>query len=143
MIDSGCPICQKHQGQGPLAGPVIYEDDLVFVAHRATGSLGYAFVESRRHAAHLEDLTDAEAAAVGRASARLARGLREELRPAFVHTAVVGMGVAHFHQHVFVRHLGTPEHHSWWGAWRDAPVGDPQELARRLGGYFDSAGFTG
>ena len=32
-----------------------------------------------RHAAYLHDLTDAEAGAVGRAMARLARGLRAEL----------------------------------------------------------------
>jgi diadenosine tetraphosphate (Ap4A) HIT family hydrolase len=132
-----CPICLKHRGEGPLVGPVIYQDDLVFVAHRATGSLGYAFVETQRHAPYLDDLTDEEAAAVGRVASRLARGLRAELDANFVHTAVSGLGVAHFHEHVFVRHGGTPDLYTWWQEWPDAPHGDIPALAKRLGAYFD------
>jgi ATP adenylyltransferase len=132
-----CPICRKHQGEGPLIGPVIYSDDLVFVAHRATGPLGYVFIESQRHAPYLHDLTDEEAAAVGRAAGRVARGLQSELEVDFVHTAVSGIGVAHFHEHVFVRHTGTPEIYTWWQEWPDAPKGDIEGLAKRLGAYFD------
>ena len=116
---------------------MIYSDELVFVAHRATGSLGYTFIETRRHAPYLDDLTDAEAAAIGRVTSRLARGLRAELEVDFVHTAVSGMGVAHFHEHVFVRHCGTPEQYTWWQQWPEAPVGDIPALAKRLGAYFD------
>lgn len=116
---------------------MIYEDELVFVAHRATGSLGYVFVESQRHAPYLDDLSDDEAAAIGRVAARLARGLRAELEVDFVQTAVSGMGVAHFHEHVFVRHTGMPELYPWWQEWPDAPMGDIPALAKRLGAYFD------
>lgn len=139
MTDLQCPICQKHRGEGPLVGPIIWEDDLVFVAHRATGSLGYVFVESQRHAPYLDDLSDAEAEAVGRVTARLAGGLRAELDVDFVHTAVLGMGVAHFHQHVFVRHSSTPELVAWWQEWPDAPQGDNEALAKRLRSYLDPA----
>jgi diadenosine tetraphosphate (Ap4A) HIT family hydrolase len=139
VTDPECPICQKHRGEGPLVGPVIWEDDLVFVAHRATGSLGYAFVETQRHAPHLDDLTDAEAEAVGRVTARLALGLCAELDVDFVHSAVLGMGVAHFHQHVFVRHANTPDTYAWWQAWPDAPQGDTDALAKRLHSYIAPA----
>jgi ATP adenylyltransferase len=139
VIDPQCPICQKHQGEGPLVGPVIWEDDLVFAAHRATGPLGYVFVESQRHAPYLDDLSDAEAEAVGRVTARLAGGLRAELDIDFVHTAVLGMGLAHFHQHVFVRHANTPERYAWWQEWPDAPHGDNEALAKRLRRYLDPA----
>ena len=137
MSERDCPICEKHRGEGPLVGPVIYEDDLVLVAHRATGSLGYVFVESRRHTPYMDDLTDAEAEAVGRVTTRLARGLRSELDIASVHSFVAGIGVAHFHEHVFVRHIGTPEQYAWWQQWPDAPQGDIKTLANRLGGYID------
>lgn len=135
--EADCPICAKHRGAGPLVGPVIYADDLVFVAHRATGALGYVFVETRRHAPHLDSLTDAEAEAVGRVTSRLARGLRAELGVDFVHTAVAGLGVPHFHQHVFVRHLGTPKDHPWWPEWPSGPRGDVEALAVRLRSYLE------
>jgi ATP adenylyltransferase len=117
-------------------GPVIYRDDLVSVSHRATGPLGYVYLESRRHVAYLDQLSDAEAAAIGWAVTRVARGLRAELDVEFVHTFVSGRGVAHFHQHVFARHAGTPKDHPWWPEWDEAPHGDVQTLADRLSGYF-------
>jgi ATP adenylyltransferase len=137
VSELNCPICEKHRGKGPLVGPVIYQDDLVFVAHRAGGSLGYVFVESQRHAPHLDDLTDAEAAAIGRMTTRLARGLRAELDIESVHTFVAGTAVPHFHSHVYVRHVGTPQHYAWWEQWPAAPRGDLQALADRLGRYVD------
>jgi len=111
--DVACPICAKHRGEGPLAGPKVFEDEHVVVSHRpvgedATAFLGYLFVESRRHVPSLDGLTDTEASAIGLAVRRVARGLRVELDAEFVYSAIVGRGVAHFHQHVFVHHPGTP-----------------------------------
>ncbi len=135
MGDASCVICQKHRGEGPLVGPLIYQDALISVAHRAAGSLGYVFVETQRHVPSLYQLTDAEAEAVGRTTARLARGLYSELEVEHVHSMVAGLGVAHFHQHVFVRHAGTPSGYQWWEQWPAAPRGDIERLAYRLGGY--------
>jgi ATP adenylyltransferase len=135
MADDGCLICQKHRGDGPLVGPLIHQDALLVVTHRAVGSLGYVFVETRRHLSALDQLTDVEAAAVGWTTARLARGLRAELEVEHVHSMVAGLGVAHFHQHVFVRHAGTPSNYGWCEPWPEAPVGDPAQLARRLAAY--------
>ncbi|WP_410569463.1 HIT family protein [Amycolatopsis sp. cmx-4-61] len=110
-----CPVCAKHQGAGhqgagPLASPVVWADDLVVVSHRAGTFPGYLFVETRRHVANLDGLTEAEALGVARAAWVGARALRAELDPESVHSALAGRGVAraHFHQHVFVRHRGTP-----------------------------------
>jgi diadenosine tetraphosphate (Ap4A) HIT family hydrolase len=135
VADEDCLICQKHRGRGPLVGPVVYQDDVLVVTHRAAGSLGYLFVETRRHVGSLALLTDAEAAAVGWVGARLARGLCSELEAEHVHTMVAGLGVPHFHQHVFVRHRGTPSSLGWCEPWPEAPQGDPAGLARRLAGY--------
>jgi diadenosine tetraphosphate (Ap4A) HIT family hydrolase len=57
--------------------------------------LGHLFVEPRRHAPGLEDLTDAEAESVGRWSARASRALREVAGAEHVYAAVIGDGVPH------------------------------------------------
>ena len=48
---------------------------------------------------------------------------------------VAGLGVAHFHQHVFVRHAGTPTSYGWCEPWPDAPHGNTQHFADRLIAY--------
>jgi ATP adenylyltransferase len=141
-----CPICMKHRGEGPLVGPQVWEDEHLIISHRPPGTdgtvfLGYLFVETRRHVPYLDELTEAEAAAIGRAVWRAARGLRSELPAEFVFSAIVGTGVAHFHQHLFVRYPGTPAEYGWMTSheWPDAPRGRPAEVAdlcARLQTYF-------
>ncbi|WP_434451702.1 HIT domain-containing protein [Lentzea sp. E54] len=132
----GCLICAKHRGSGPLVGPVVFADDLVVVSHRPGGVVGYLFVETRRHVAALDLLTVEEAEAVARAVRAVAVGLRAELDPEFVFSAVAGRSVAHFHQHVFARHRGTPPELAWTEVrWPGAPTGDAAELCARLGAH--------
>ncbi|NGY59621.1 HIT domain-containing protein [Lentzea sp. NEAU-D13] len=131
-VPDECLICAKHRGSGPLAGPVVFEDDLVVVSHQPGEVLGHLFVETRRHVATLDLLTVAEAEAVARAVRLVAVGLRAELDPEFVFSAVVGRAVAHFHQHVFVRHRGTPDEVPWDEDWPEAPTGDAADLCARL-----------
>lgn len=144
-MGDGCVICAKLRGEGPLAGPHIWQDDLVRVSHlqpdTAPTGLGHLMVETRRHAAYLDGLTDAEAAAVGRAARDAARALRAELDVEYVHAAVINARVEHFHQHVYVRHRGTPEEYRWHSAdeWPDAPHGDAAAVAalsERLARHF-------
>ncbi len=134
-----CPVCAKHRGDGPLVGPVVWADELVVVSHRAGSFPGYLFVETRRHVAHLDGLTEAEATGVARAAWVAARALRAELDPESVHSAIAGRGLAraHFHQHVFVRHRGTPAGLGWMDVdWAGAPRGDVAALCGRLSPYF-------
>ncbi|MEU0882804.1 HIT domain-containing protein [Lentzea sp. NPDC005914] len=135
-VTEGCLICAKHRGSGPLVGPVVFADDLVVVSHQPGSVLGHLFVETRRHVATLDSLTVAEAEAVARAARLVAVGLRAELDPEFVFSAVVGRVVAHFHQHVFVRHQGTPETLAWHEDWAEAPTGDVGAFSAILSGYF-------
>ncbi|MFI9451252.1 histidine triad (HIT) protein [Amycolatopsis sp. NPDC052450] len=67
-----------------------------------------------------------------------ARGLRAELAPEHVFSAIAGRSVAHFHQHVFARHQGTPAAAGWLDGplWTGAPVVDIDALCGRLAGYF-------
>jgi ATP adenylyltransferase len=143
MVD--CPICAKHRGEGPLVSPEVWRDDLVVVSHLPPRDgpvhLGYLFVETVRHVPHLDRLTVHEAEAVGRTVRTTAIALRTELDPEHVFSAVVGRGVAHFHQHVFVRYRGTPEDTMWLdsGAWPGATRGgfaEIEALCARLRPYF-------
>jgi diadenosine tetraphosphate (Ap4A) HIT family hydrolase len=141
-------ICAKHRGEGPLVGSSVWADDQVLVFHRPVGDdgttvLGYLFVETRRHVAWLDDLTDREAETVAHVVTRAARGLRVELGADFVFSAIVGMGVPHFHQHLFVRHPGTPSDDEWTAGheWPSAPRGGSAEIAElcaRLRPYLES-----
>lgn len=132
-----CPICAKHRGEGYLVGgPLIWQDKHILVFHRppaGTGRvfLGHLFIETRRHVPYVDQLTDAEATAVGWAAVRAAKAIRHTLDPDYVFAAIVGRGVAHFHQHVFARHRGTPEDFDWMTSnqWGDAPHGGAAELA--------------
>ena len=149
--DVPCLICAKHRGEGPLVGPRVWQDDHLVISHRPAGEagttfLGYLFVETRRHVAYLDALTDTEAEAIGRAVRRAARGLRAELGAEFVFSAIAGRGVAHFHQHLFVRHPGTPASYGWTAGdeWPDAPRGrlaDLVGLCARLRPYLDAPGW--
>lgn len=132
MSQNGCSICAKHRGEGPLVGPILHADALVVVSHAPAGPWGHAFVETRRHVTGLDELTEVEAERVGRLTARLARALRLELDVERVHTFVAGLTVDHFHQHVLVRHRGTPAAHPWWQPWDGAPQDEVGALAARL-----------
>jgi len=137
-----CFICRKHQDRGPLVpgGPVA-EDDLVLVSHippaAALGGegtiayLGHLFVEPRRHAPGLGDLTDAEARAVGSWCTRASRALRDVAGAEHVYAAVLGDGVPHLHVHLLPRFPGTPR--EYWGVhvntWPEAGRGTAAEVA--------------
>lgn len=136
----GCQICAKHRGEGPLKGALVGRWAGFWVYHFPPGDdglapLGYVFIEADRHAPYLADLTDEEAAALGRLRTRLAHALREALDAEHVFAAVVGRGVPHFHEHLFARHRGTPADVPWHKSDEHAPRVDAttvSELAGRL-----------
>ena len=67
----GCLVCAKHRGEIAVSGGAIYQDEVLYVGHRAPPAggpdiyLGYVLVETRRHASGLADLSRTEAQAVG------------------------------------------------------------------------------
>lgn len=138
MSEAACPICAKHRGEGELVGPVIYLDDLVIVSHRPTGALGYVFLETRRHIGSVDQLTAEEAAILGKIRTQIAQALRAELDVTYLHAAVIGIAIPHFHEHVFVRHVGTPDDVAFGEVWADAPSGDLDEFAGRLARHLSS-----
>jgi ATP adenylyltransferase len=146
---SDCIICLKHSDSGPLAGGVrVWADENVVVFHKlldddGTTFLGYLFIETRRHVPYLDHLTEEEAAGIGRVRRRLALGLKASVDASHVFSAVVGRGVSHFHEHVFVRYTGTPDDVAWLDGdeWEGAGRGDTaavEDLAARLRPFLDA-----
>ena len=137
---SDCAICAKHGGTGELGGVLILRTPAFWVYHappddHGMAPLGYLFIESDRHAAYLDDLTDEESAALGRLRTALARALRRETGATFVFAAVIGTGVAHFHEHLICRHVDTPSSVSWHESAHAAPRADGRAVnafAKRL-----------
>ncbi len=149
-----CFVCRKHRERGALVpGGPVGEDEFAIVSHltpAAPGSsgapvyLGHLFVEPKRHAPGLGDLTDAEARAVGWWCARASRALREVAGAEHVYAAVIGDQVPHLHVHLMARYPGTPGEY-WWNnlaEWPDAPRGSEPRIAalvRDLRAYLSEA----
>ncbi len=146
-----CFVCSKHRNRGSLmpSGPVA-EDDLVLVSHIATPDvlgrdgttayLGHLFVEPRRHAPGLADLTDAEARSVGWCCTRASRALRDVAQAEHVYARVIGDGVPHLHVHLLPRYPGTPREYWWtrvdqWPQARRGGAAEIEGLVRDLRGY--------
>jgi diadenosine tetraphosphate (Ap4A) HIT family hydrolase len=137
-----CFVCAKHRGDLPVPGGLVWQDELVVATHRIMMTpkgeavrevyLGHLIVEPRRHAAELAELTDAEASAMGVASARLSRSLMSVLPVEHIYAMIVGDEVPHVHLHLLPRYVGTPREY-WWDRvdeWPDAPRGDEHAVSK-------------
>jgi diadenosine tetraphosphate (Ap4A) HIT family hydrolase len=135
-----CFVCAKHRQGDAAEGGVIYEDDLLYAGHvhtRGRGSAyrGWLVVEPKRHVGGLGDLTDEEAAALGRLLNRLARVQKVATGADHVYAFVYGDAVAHLHVHLAPRYPQTPS--EYWGPrlnqWPDAPRVDPRAMGVLVG----------
>lgn len=135
-----CRICTKHAGADRASGELIGRWEGFWVYHappddQGVAVLGRVFIETDRHAPYLADLTDEEAAALGRLRVRLSRALRTLLDAEVVMHLVIGLGVAHFHELLIARPSGTPRDVPWHEADRVSPratTADVANLARQL-----------
>jgi len=105
-----CVFCKLVAGQIPAS--IVYEDDAT-LAFMDLGQVnpGHVLVACKAHAASIYDLDDAQAAAVFRAAAKVARAVRAAFDPPglSVYQAngrPAGQTVLHFHLHVLPRHEG-------------------------------------
>lgn len=131
-----CFICSKHHSP-EARGMAVYEDAYVVASLMIAGAeerrayLGYAIVETKRHAPALGDLHAQEAGAFGEAMNRVSAALRKALNAEHVYAFVQGDGVPHFHMHLVPRYAGTPDryrHPVNILQWPDAPRGGAAEL---------------
>jgi diadenosine tetraphosphate (Ap4A) HIT family hydrolase len=131
-----CLVCREVAGEIEIPGGFLWEDDNAVAFHlppmddNRRPYLGHCMIVTRRHIDHVGDLTVAEAESVARGSRAVAAGLRAEGAER-VHVAVIGLGVEHFHQHLYPRYPGVPPGTSWMAVDElpDAPHGGAQEIA--------------
>jgi histidine triad (HIT) family protein len=105
-----CVFCKLIARQIPAS--IVYEDDAA-LAFMDLGQVnpGHVLVASKGHAANVYELDDAQAAAVFRAAARVARAVRAAFDPPGLsiyqaNGKPAGQTVFHFHLHVLPRHEG-------------------------------------
>jgi len=105
---SDCVFCRIVAGQVPSTR--VFEDEHT-LAFMDIGQVnpGHVLVTVKKHADNLYALEDAQAAAVARTSARVARAIREAIAPAglSVYQAngkSAGQTVFHYHVHLLPRH---------------------------------------
>jgi len=141
-VQPDCLVCRERDGGVELPGGVIWEEDLAAAFHvpplpeRGDPYLGHLLVVTYRHVAGLGELSGDEAAAVGRGAARMARAL-VAAGATWVHSAVAGLDVPHFHQHLLPRYRDTPHAVPWhaveeWGGARHGGAAEIAELVGRL-----------
>jgi histidine triad (HIT) family protein len=112
-----CVFCRLVAGQVPAAR--VHEDALT-IAFMDMGQVnpGHVLVATRRHAAHVYDITDEEAAAVMRTARRVALAVRATFAPPGL-TILQANGregdqtVFHFHLHVLPRHAADGVALAW------------------------------
>ena len=129
---SDCVFCKIVAGQIPSTR--VFEDEHT-VAFMDIGQVnpGHVLVAVKRHADNLYALDDAQAAAVARTSARIARAIRDAFKPEglSVYQAngkAAGQTVFHYHVHLLPRHEADGMELTW-------PVKNPPR--ETLQGYAD------
>jgi histidine triad (HIT) family protein len=142
-MDASCLVCRELQGEVILPGGLVSEDELTAAFHapplEEIGNprpyLGHLFVVTRRHVARFGELTDEEAAAVGRAAARLAAALTDAGGADWVYSAVIGTRTPHFHLHLLPRYPETPRDLPWYSTdeWEGARRGGSDEIIQLTG----------
>ena len=114
---SDCVFCKIVAGQIPSTR--VYEDEHT-LAFMDIGQVnpGHVLVAVKKHADNLYALDDAQAVAVARTSARVARAIRDAFKPEglSVYQAngkAAGQTVFHYHVHLLPRHAGDGMELTW------------------------------
>ena len=133
---SECVFCKIVAGQIPSTK--VYEDEHA-LAFMDLGQVnpGHVLVAVKKHAENLYALDDSQAAAIARASIKVARAIREAFKPEglSVYQAngkPAGQTVFHYHVHLLPRHAGDGMELIW-------PVKNPpreklEEYAEKIRG---------
>ena len=108
---TSCFICRKHAGQeAHPPGGYIYEDEHWMVCHAPgkLGPLGTLFIESKRHFLDYAEMTDTEAASLGKMMKKIYRALRMHTAAERIYQVTLLEGVPHFHTWLVPRRKEDP-----------------------------------
>ena len=103
MEESDCPLCRVPEIDKELGRTEVWSDSL----WRLTTSigpgdvtLGFSYLEPKRHIPHIEDLNGEEAHTFGQVIARCCTALKEATQCQRVYVYVFGGGIPHLHVHL-------------------------------------------
>src|SRR5690349_2445226 len=138
---SSCVFCRIVAGEIPAA--IVYQDALS-IAFMDSGQVnpGHVLVALKAHAENLYELDDAQAAAVQRTAARVARAIRDAFVPQglSVYQAngkAAGQTVFHYHVHLVPRHEGDGMALAW--PVKNPPRDELEKNAARIRGNLPKA----
>ena len=131
---SECVFCRIVAKQIPAT--IVHEDERT-LAFMDIGQVnpGHVLVAVKAHAEHVYALDDADAGAVFRAAARVARAIRDAFQPEglMIYQAngkAAGQTVFHFHMHLVPRYSGDGMDLTW--PLKNPPREQLEEAARRI-----------
>ncbi|MCI4357540.1 MAG: HIT family protein [Thermoplasmata archaeon] len=134
---TACTFCDLLTDPERGSGRVLYEDDLLWVAHEleegGASYRGAVMLLLKRHTeSGLAEITDEEGARMGRLVAQVSRALRAVLGVPWTYTYCFTEGFRHVHQFVIARYPGVPARYVRLGIqrWPKAPRGNRPEVER-------------
>lgn len=97
-----------------------------------TNYLGYYFVEMIRHFDGIQNASNEELLAMTRITKCLASALLQVLNGERIYTFILGDGVPHMHEHVVIKHSGTPNEYKGFKVdeWQGAPRGGHEDIMK-------------
>ena len=100
---SECALCQGPGSDAELNRVEVWSDELWRLSTSVgpgDPTLGFSYLEPKRHVPHIEDLDGAEAATFGPVIARCCRALKDATGAELVYVYVFGGGIPHLHVHL-------------------------------------------
>jgi diadenosine tetraphosphate (Ap4A) HIT family hydrolase len=100
---SECALCRGPASDAELNRVEVWSDELWRLSTSVgprDPTLGFSYLEPKRHVPHIEDLDGAEAATFGVVIARCCRALKDATGAELVYVYVFGGGIPHLHVHL-------------------------------------------
>ena len=101
--DPGCPMCAGTSADPGFFREQVWEDDLWRLTTSSgpgDPTLGFSYLEPKRHIAHITDLDGPEAATFGPVLARCTAALKAATDAELVYIYVFGDAIPHLHVHL-------------------------------------------
>jgi len=131
-----CFFCDRLKNVEDWEDSLIYEDDLVHVAHQidpeGPSCLGAVLIQTKRHTeSGLAGLTNLEGQRMGLLVAQISRALKELVGAAWTYTNCFNERFRHVHQFVFARYPDMPTEYVRLrvNEWKRAPRGSRAQVA--------------
>jgi diadenosine tetraphosphate (Ap4A) HIT family hydrolase len=96
-----CPICRGPAIDAEFDRVPVWEDTLWRLTIGLSSEVpGFAYLEPKRHVAHITDLDGGEAASFGPVLSRCSRALKDVTGAEVVYVYIFGDGIPHLHVHL-------------------------------------------